>query len=68
MRTISDLWPVLIFVVDLVVAIGASSHVILRKRDVRAAIGWVGLIWLVPIGGALFYLVFGVNRIQRRGA
>jgi cardiolipin synthase A/B len=67
-RTISDLWPVLIFVVDLVVAIGASSHVILRKRDVRAAIGWVGLIWLVPIGGALFYLVFGVNRIQRRGA
>jgi cardiolipin synthase len=64
----AEFWPVLIAAVDFVVAAGASAHVILRKRDVRAAIGWVGLIWLVPIAGALFYLVFGVNRIQRRGA
>lgn len=64
----SDIWPVLLAAIDFVVAAGASAHVILRKRDVRAAIGWVGLILLVPIAGALFYAVFGVNRIQRRGA
>ena len=45
-------WPyaagIAIAIVDLV----ASVHVVVRKRDVRAAIGWVGLIWLVPGVGA----------------
>jgi cardiolipin synthase len=47
-------------------AILASAHVIIRKRDVRAAIGWVGLIWLVPGVGALLYATLGMNRIRRR--
>lgn len=44
----------------------ASAHVILRKRDPRAATSWVGFIWLVPGLGVLFYAAFGVNRIRRR--
>jgi cardiolipin synthase len=63
----SALWPFLIGLADIVLAVIASSHAILRKREVRAAIGWVGLIWLVPFGGALLYLLLGVNRIRRRG-
>lgn len=51
-----------IALVDLV----ATVHVVVRKRDVRAAIGWVGLIWLVPGIGALLYAVLGLNRIRRR--
>jgi cardiolipin synthase len=47
-------------------AMFASGHVVLHKRDVRSAIGWVGLIWLVPWFGALLYLLLGINRIQRR--
>jgi cardiolipin synthase len=43
-----------------------SVHAILHKRDPRAAVSWTGLIWLVPIGGALLYVTFGVNRIARR--
>ena len=43
----------------------ASAHVILHKRDSRAAIGWVGLIWLVPGLGPVIYAAFGVNRIRR---
>lgn len=50
----------------LLASLVATSHVVLRKRDPRAAIGWVGLIWLVPGLGALLYAVFGVNRIRRR--
>lgn len=46
--------------------LAASLHVILHKRDVRAAIGWVGLIWLVPIVGAVLYTLFGINRVRRR--
>ncbi|HET9453101.1 MAG TPA: phospholipase D-like domain-containing protein [Gemmatimonadaceae bacterium] len=52
-----------LFVVDVV----ASLHVVLRKRDSRSAAGWVGIIWLVPGIGVLMYLVFGLNRIRRRG-
>ncbi len=48
------------------VDVATSLHALLRKRDVRAAIGWVGLIWLVPGVGALLYALLGVNRIQRR--
>ena len=44
----------------------ATFHILLTKDDVRAAIGWVGLVWLVPFFGPLFYMLFGVNRIQRK--
>jgi cardiolipin synthase len=47
-------------------AIWASCHVVLTKRDNRSALGWVGIIWLTPICGPLIYLVFGVNRIHRK--
>ena len=43
----------------------AALHAILTKRDSRAVIGWVGVIWLTPIG-SLLYWVLGINRIQRR--
>jgi cardiolipin synthase len=44
----------------------ASAHVVLNKRDTRAAVGWVGLIWLVPVLGMLLYILLGINRIRRK--
>jgi cardiolipin synthase len=44
----------------------ATAHVVLQKRDNRAAISWVGLIWFFPVGGLILYFLFGINRIQRR--
>ncbi len=64
----SAVWPVLVAICAILVAGSASAHVILHKRDVRAAIGWVGLIWLVPFAGAGLYGLLGINRIQRRAA
>ena len=52
----------------LAVNILASMHVVLHKRDARAAIGWVGLIWLTPLVGVVIYLLFGLNRIRRQAA
>jgi cardiolipin synthase len=52
--------------IDLAVSLVASGHVLLNKRDTRAAIGWIGLIWLSPILGAGLYLLFGINRVHRR--
>jgi cardiolipin synthase len=63
-----SLWPILIALSAVIIATSASAHVILHKRDVRAAIGWVGLIWLVPFAGAGLYGLLGINRIQRRAA
>jgi cardiolipin synthase len=49
-----------------VVAVGVTVHILINKRDVPAAIGWIGMAWLAPIVGALLYLGFGINRVRRR--
>jgi len=46
----------------------ASIHAVLHKRDTRATISWVGLIWLTPLVGVVLYLLFGLNRIRRQAA
>jgi len=58
--------PLLAWLLTGVVMILASGHVVLHKRDARSALGWVGIILLVPVVGALLYVVFGINRIRRR--
>ncbi len=47
-------------------AILAAVHAIMTQDDVRAAIAWIGFVLFIPFFGALFYLMFGVNRIRRR--
>ena len=49
-----------------VVAIGTSAHVLLSKRDPRAAFGWIAVCLLFPFAGPILYLLFGVNRISTR--
>ena len=56
----------IISAVALAGSITASLHIIFTKRETRAAIGWLGLAWLVPIVGAILYAVLGINRIRRR--
>lgn len=52
--------------VHLVLAIGVTAHIVLTKHDPRAAIGWIGLVWLTPVIGSVLYVFLGVNRIRRR--
>lgn len=61
-----DSWKLVISLLVALAAVLAAGHVILHKRDVRAALGWVGLIAFAPLVGAIAYLIFGVNRIRRR--
>lgn len=56
----------LLGVLNIALALAASFGAIMHKRDHRAAVGWLGLIWLVPFLGALLYFLFGINRIRRR--
>ncbi len=66
MARVLETWQLVAAILSVVAAVLASAHVILNKRDVRAALGWLGLILVVPLVGAAAYLVFGVNRIRRR--
>ena len=68
MEVLAPVWPPLLAAFQIGVAAVASAHAVLFKRDVRAAIGWIGLIWLVPFGGSMLYLLFGINRIRRRAS
>jgi cardiolipin synthase A/B len=43
-----------------------TADVLLRKSDVRAALGWIAVAWFSPILGSLLYYMFGINRISRR--
>jgi len=59
-------YPLLFTLASFVVALVTSAHVVLYKRDVRAAIGWVGMIWLTPMVGSVLYWAFGINRVKRK--
>lgn len=59
-------WHYLAAGITILCALFASGHAILYKRDSRAAVLWVGVIWLVPVVGSILYLMLGINRIRRR--
>lgn len=59
-------WPLATGAVAIAFTLAATAHVVVQKRDVRAAIAWMGVIWLVPVIGAVLYAMLGLNRIRRR--
>ncbi len=59
-------WPGLLAFLSVLLALGTTVHIVLHKRESRAAAAWTGLVWLVPLLGFFLYLLIGVNRIQRR--
>ena len=66
MTWLGGVWPYLLLLVDLVFATAATIDAVLRKRDTRATIGWVALVWLSPLIGSVLYFCFGINRIERK--
>lgn len=66
LSALAEMWPFLLAAMVPVLQAVAAVHVILRKRNVRSAVGWMGLIWLAPVVGVVLYAILGVNRIQRK--
>ncbi len=69
---ISSLWKFLvqyetqlIFAASLLLSISAAIHIAMTKRDVRAAIAWVGVVLFSPFLGPILYFVVGINRIRQ---
>ena len=73
LAAMNELWESLLHLradvtlaIGLVLAIASTIHILLHKREVASAVGWIGLVWFAPILGAISYLMFGVNRVRRR--
>jgi cardiolipin synthase len=63
---IAQFWPHLAAAFGFLAALFASIHALLHKRDSRAATLWLGILWFLPLFGAILYLTLGVNRVRRR--
>ena len=59
-------YPLVVAALHFAIAAGVTVHTLIHKRDVSAAIAWIGMAWFAPFAGALLYAGFGVNRVQRR--
>lgn len=58
-------WAETLAVLSVVFGTVAATHAAMTKREVRSALGWVGVIILSPLVGAMIYAVAGINRIRR---
>lgn len=58
-------WPHILGVLSIVMGTIAAIHATMTKEEVRSATGWVGVIVLSPILGAVIYAIAGINRIRR---
>jgi len=64
--TLQSIWPHLVAATSMLLSGFAAAHLVMYKKDTRAAIGWIGVVLMVPILGAVLYALFGINRLQRR--
>ncbi|WP_117194695.1 cardiolipin synthase [Rhizobium terrae] len=62
---IEPYWPHILFVLSVLMGAAAAIHATMTKEEVRSTVGWVGIIVLSPIVGALLYMIAGINRIRR---
>jgi cardiolipin synthase len=53
-------------VAHIAIASWVTVHVLLYKRNVGAAISWMGIAWLSPFIGGMLYFALGINRVKRR--
>lgn len=61
-----SLFSTVLLLADLIIRIGLSIRVIMRKRPYGVSLAWLVVILLVPFLGGFFYLLFGENRIPER--
>lgn len=57
-----------LFVADITIRIGLSTRAVFKKRPYGVTIAWLIVILLLPFIGAIFYLLFGENRISDKRA
>ncbi|OQY19955.1 MAG: cardiolipin synthase [Desulfobacteraceae bacterium 4572_35.1] len=57
---------IIIISVAYLISTVAALHVLLNKRDPRAALLWIVVCFWLPVIGVLLYMLLGMNRIRTR--
>lgn len=60
------LFSTLVLLADLLIRIGLSIRVIMRKRPYGVSLAWLIVVLLVPFLGGFFYVLFGENRLPEK--
>lgn len=63
-----EFWPHMTASAVIIADVVAVIHAVMTRRDSRAAAGWVTFVLLLPIVGAVLYVLLGVNRVRRRAS
>lgn len=61
-------WIFSLFALDWLIRFGLSLRVLMRRVPVSVTFAWITIILVVPIAGALLYLMFGETRLGVRRA
>lgn len=56
-------FSLLILATDLLIRIGISLRVVMRKRAYSVTLAWLLIVLFVPFVGGIFYFLFGENRL-----
>lgn len=65
---LESVWPYVASAGAFTLAAIAAGHAVIHRRDSRAALLWVGLVFLAPVVGAVLYFLLGINRVRRKAA
>jgi cardiolipin synthase len=65
---LGHVWDIAASGLGLLLSVLAIGGAVLNKRDPRAAIAWVGFVWLVPLPGRSFASSSEACRIRRKAA
>lgn len=63
---VTELYLYLLALLHLAPATWSVYHILLYKRDTRAALGWIMASIFIPYGGPVAYFFFGINRVRSR--
>jgi cardiolipin synthase len=61
-----ELWQTAVAITVTLIDVACAIHALLNKRESRAALGWFAMCLLVPLLGAILYVLFGINRVHAR--
>jgi len=64
----ASLITALAFAADLLIRVGISVRVIMRRRPVGVSLAWLTIVLIFPFGGAVVYLLLGERRLGTRRA
>lgn len=61
-----SLYSAIVLLADLIIRIGLSLRVVMRKRPYGVSLTWLIVILLVPFLGGFFYILLGENRLPEK--